>query len=90
MRLQILLPFSPISREGSLNPVNIGICGLGTVGQGTVNVLRRNCAEIAARAGCSIAISHIGARRGADFNGIMLAPISLRLQKIVKLIFQLN
>ncbi|WP_339339482.1 homoserine dehydrogenase [uncultured Oceanicoccus sp.] len=56
-----------------MNPVNIGICGLGTVGQGTVDVLRRNCAEIAARAGCSIEISHIGARRGADIDGITVS-----------------
>lgn len=56
-----------------MNPVNIGICGLGTVGQGTVDVLRRNCAEIAARAGCSIEISHIGARRGADMDGITVS-----------------
>lgn len=45
------------------NPVNIGICGLGTVGSGVFNVLNRNDAEISARAGCSIVVSHIGARR---------------------------
>ena len=47
----------------TLNSVNIGICGLGTVGSGAVNVLGRNADEINARAGCQIVISQVGARR---------------------------
>lgn len=43
--------------------VKIGICGLGTVGGGTFNVLRDNQQEINARALCEIEIAHIGARR---------------------------
>lgn len=46
-----------------MNPVNVGICGLGTVGSGTYEVLTRNAEAIASRAGCEIRISHIGARR---------------------------
>ncbi len=46
-----------------LNPVRVGICGLGTVGSGTVNVLTRNAQEISARAGTGIIIEQIGARR---------------------------
>ena len=46
-----------------MNQVKIGICGLGTVGSGTFNVLKRNSAVISARAGCSIVIAQIGARR---------------------------
>lgn len=46
-----------------MKPVNIGICGLGTVGSGTVNVILRNQAEISARTGCEIRIVQIGARR---------------------------
>jgi len=34
-----------------LKPVKVGVLGLGTVGGGTVNVLKRNAAEIARRAG---------------------------------------
>jgi len=45
-----------------LKPVNIGICGLGTVGGGTLNVLNRNAREISRRAGRDIQISHIGSR----------------------------
>ena len=43
--------------------MNIGICGLGTVGSGTFNVLNRNTALINARAGANIQIVQIGARR---------------------------
>jgi len=43
--------------------VNIGICGLGTVGSGTFNVLTRNTALIDARAGANIRIAQVAARR---------------------------
>ena len=46
-----------------MKPVKIGICGLGTVGSGTVNVLTRNGRVINARAGCDITIAQIAARR---------------------------
>jgi homoserine dehydrogenase len=46
-----------------VNPVKVGICGLGTVGSGTFNVLRRNREVIAARAGCEIVVEQVGARR---------------------------
>ena len=41
-----------------MDPVNIGIIGLGTVGCGVVNVLERNAEEIARRAGRHIVITH--------------------------------
>jgi homoserine dehydrogenase len=43
--------------------VNIGICGLGTVGGGTLKVLQENISEINARSQAELVISHIGARR---------------------------
>ncbi len=43
--------------------VNVGICGLGTVGSGTFNVMARNKRDIDARAASDIVISHVGARR---------------------------
>ncbi|MFQ3229873.1 homoserine dehydrogenase [Reinekea sp.] len=46
-----------------MKQVNVGICGLGTVGAGTFNVLQRNLDEIARRAGRSVQITHVGARR---------------------------
>jgi homoserine dehydrogenase len=45
-----------------LNPVNVGLLGLGTVGGGTFNVLNRNANEITRRAGRGIRISHVAAR----------------------------
>jgi homoserine dehydrogenase len=45
-----------------MNPVKVGVLGLGTVGGGTVNVLSRNAAEIVRRAGRGIEIVHASAR----------------------------
>jgi homoserine dehydrogenase len=45
-----------------VNPVRVGLLGLGTVGGGTFNVLRRNAEEIARRAGRGIEISYAAAR----------------------------
>jgi len=45
-----------------LNPVKIGLLGLGTVGGGTVNVLSRNADEITRRAGRGIVVTHASAR----------------------------
>ena len=45
-----------------MKPVKVGICGLGTVGGGTFNVLKRNAEEIARRAGRGIEVAQIAAR----------------------------
>ena len=45
-----------------MKPVKVGLLGLGTVGGGTFNVLKRNAEEIARRAGRGIEISHAAAR----------------------------
>ncbi|MEN8205408.1 MAG: homoserine dehydrogenase [Pseudomonadota bacterium] len=45
-----------------MNPVNVGLLGLGTVGGGTFNVLNRNAGEITRRAGRGIRITHAAAR----------------------------
>jgi len=45
-----------------VNPVKVGLLGLGTVGGGTVNVLAANCEEIRRRAGRDIEIIHASAR----------------------------
>lgn len=42
--------------------MRVGICGLGTVGGGTFNVLTRNADEIARRAGRPIVIEQVGLR----------------------------
>lgn len=56
-----------------MKSVNIGLCGLGTVGSGTFNVLRRNIEAIQSRAGCTITIAQVGARRdnpACDLTGV--------------------
>lgn len=56
-----------------MKPVRIGLCGLGTVGSGTFNVLTRNAREISARAGTDIIIEQVGCRRdnpACDTSGI--------------------
>ncbi|MDZ7663149.1 homoserine dehydrogenase [Thiohalophilus sp.] len=60
-----------------MEPVKAGLLGLGTVGGGTVNVLRRNAEEIERRAGRGIRITHAAARdldkpRICDTTGITL------------------
>ena len=45
-----------------MDPVKVGLLGLGTVGGGTVNVLQRNAEEIARRAGRGIEIVQASAR----------------------------
>ena len=60
-----------------MDPVNVGVLGLGTVGGGTVNVLKRNAEEITRRAGRGIAVTRAAARhpnkaRICDTTGITL------------------
>lgn len=60
-----------------MKPVKVGVLGLGTVGGGTVNVLKRNAAEIARRAGREIIITRASAKdldkaRICDTTGIQL------------------
>ncbi|MBI3560489.1 MAG: homoserine dehydrogenase [Gammaproteobacteria bacterium] len=68
-----------------MKPVKVGLLGLGTVGGGTVNVLKRNGKEIARRAGRGIEIAHACARelskaRICDTRGITL---SVNAQEVV-------
>ena len=45
-----------------MRPVKVGICGLGTVGGGTFNVLTRNAHDIARRLGREIIIEQVALR----------------------------
>ena len=61
-----------------MKPVKVGVLGLGTVGGGTVNVLKRNAKEIARRAGREITITrasvkNLDKQRICDTQGIILS-----------------
>jgi homoserine dehydrogenase len=45
-----------------MNPIKVGLLGIGTVGEGTFNVLKRNQEEIRRRAGRGIEITMVAAR----------------------------
>jgi len=49
-----------------MQPVKIGLMGLGTVGGGTATVLLRNCEEISRRVGRKLEVVHAAARDIAD------------------------
>ena len=62
-----------------MKPMHVGLLGLGTVGSGTIEVLRRNREEIARRAGREIVIKVAAARdpkkeRKVSLDGIEIAP----------------
>lgn len=60
-----------------MNPVKIGLLGLGTVGSGTLTVLQRNAEEIARRAGRGIIVSHASVRDRSRLEGLRLNDVRL-------------
>ncbi|MBT2970622.1 MAG: homoserine dehydrogenase [gamma proteobacterium symbiont of Ctena orbiculata] len=60
-----------------MNPVKVGLLGLGTVGGGTLNVLTRNADEIARRAGRGIQITHAAAKQYDPSNLIGLEHVDV-------------
>jgi len=61
-----------------VKPIHVGLLGLGTVGSGTIEVLRRNREEISRRAGREIVVKVAGARdltkeRAVSLEGIEVA-----------------
>lgn len=47
----------------SHKPLNVGICGVGTVGIATIEILREQREALLSRSGRSLVVSHVGARR---------------------------
>ncbi len=60
-----------------MKPIQVGLLGLGTVGRGTIEVLRRNREEIARRAGRDILVTHATARHLAKPRDFSLDGIEL-------------
>ncbi|MBU2833984.1 homoserine dehydrogenase, partial [Acidithiobacillus ferriphilus] len=56
----------------AMEPVRIGILGMGTVGQGTVRVLERNAEEILRRVGRELRVVHAAVRNPARLAGLGL------------------
>ncbi len=69
-----------------MEPVKVGLLGLGTVGGGTLNVLVRNAEEIARRAGRGIVVSHAAAREydPSQLDGIGQVQVSDDTFEVVK------
>lgn len=66
-----------------MKKINIGICGLGTVGAGVVNVIQRNMTAITARSGREVSITHIGARRDNPACDVGSATVSRDIFDVV-------
>lgn len=63
-------------KDIGLEPIRVGLVGLGTVAQGTLSVLAQNSEEISRRIGRPLVITHVGARRdrpGVDLTGIQVS-----------------
>lgn len=54
-----------------MEPVNIGLIGVGTVGRGTLDVLRRNALEISRRVGRPVRIAQVAVRNPARLAGMV-------------------
>jgi len=69
-----------------MKPLRVGLLGLGTVGRGTYNVLRRNQEVIRRRAGRGIEIAMIGVRDVARARALIsdAVPVTDRLQDVVR------
>ena len=61
--------------SNSYTPLKVGICGLGTVGFGTLQLLKNNAEEITRRTGCEIHVVHV-ATRTLDQKKVAWVPAS--------------
>jgi len=72
-----------------MNPIRVGLLGLGTVGRGTFNVLQRNQEVIRRRAGRGIEVAMVGVRDVARARALMGEygagiPVTDRLEDVVR------
>jgi homoserine dehydrogenase len=66
-----------------LKPLRVGLCGLGTVGQGIVRLLANNATEIARRAGRPIELVRVASRSPARID-LGAVPFSLRVEDVTR------
>ena len=60
-----------------MKPIKVGLLGIGTVGEGTFNVLKRNQQEILRRAGRGIEITMVAARNTDRASSLVGAGIDV-------------
>ena len=65
-----------------MKPISVGLVGLGTVAQGTLNVLAKNREELTRRVGREIQITHVGARRDRDEVDLSEVKVSRNLMDV--------
>jgi len=65
-----------------MNPIRVGLLGLGTVGRGTFDVLRRNQHEIMRRAGRGIEIAMVAVRDEAKARAVVGKDLPLTTEAI--------
>jgi len=66
----------------TMNPIRVGLLGLGTVGRGTFDVLRRNQHEIMRRAGRGIEIAMVAVRDEAKARAVVGKDLPLTTEAI--------
>ena len=57
--MQAIFPLIVVNGKNEMKPIKVGLLGIGTVGSGTFNVLKRNQEEITRRAGRGIEIAMV-------------------------------
>jgi len=67
-----------------MREVVIGICGLGTVGSGTFNLILKNRDEIARKTGVQLRVSHVGCRRDHPDCDLSQVTVSRDVFAVVK------
>lgn len=66
-----------------MSRVGIGICGLGTVGAGTFNLLRDNADEISRKVGTRLEIAQVGCRRDHPACDLASVPVTRDIFDVV-------
>ena len=74
-----------------MQQINVGICGLGTVGYGSFCLLKNNAQEISRRLGKSLRVSHIATRKLREHQDIGDVKLSTDPMQLIRmLIFYWN
>ena len=67
-----------------MTALRIGVCGNGTVGGGTIEMLQSRAALLEARAGCPVVLTRVGARRDRDDCPVRDVPVERDLLAVAR------